>query len=281
MPTGRELSDKQRQSDDCAELLQSQPGVPSSTNITNAALRQAVMDLRSKESELGEARQQRQQLAAVFMIIVLYLTLYSFVIGLFYSGFWPAGVSAVASKWWVSRCLELLALLLVIYMIFWAGLTLEGLGLTLKNWQRSVLEALGVSAAAVIALVLIKVAVNRVAPGIFSELDVVNLHYFAPSYVTYAAIAPLHEFIARGAVQSTLERLFEGQYKRLMAIVATSCLFGTLHVFTSFSLGVVALVSSLVWGWMFSRHKSLVGVSLSHFLVGDLSGLMGYWTFFL
>jgi len=236
---------------------------------------------KQRESELGEAWQRSQQLTAVFIIIVLYLTLYSFVVGLFYSGFWPTGVSAVASKWWVSRCLEAVALLLVIYMIVWAGLTPEGLGLTLRNWQKSVLEALGVSAVAVIGLMLIKVVANRVAPGAFPEQQVVSLHYFAPSYVTYAAIAPLHEFLARGAVQSTLERLFEGRYKSLLAIVITSCLFGTLHVFTSFSLGLMALVSSLVWGWLFSRHKSLVGVSLSHFLVGDMSGLMGYWTFFL
>jgi hypothetical protein len=48
----------------------------------------------------------------------------------------------------------------------------------------------------------------------------------------------------------------------------------------SISLSLSALLTSWLWGWMYNRHKSLVGVSVSHFLIGNAAGLMGFWTFF-
>jgi hypothetical protein len=51
-------------------------------------------------------------------------------------------------------------------------------------------------------------------------------------------------------------------------------------VYSSIALATAALLTSWLWGWMYHRQKTLVGVSLSHFLIGNATGLMGYWTFF-
>jgi membrane protease YdiL (CAAX protease family) len=90
----------------------------------------------------------------------------------------------------------------------------------------------------------------------------------------------VQEFIARGTVQGTLERLFSGRHRGFLAILVTSLLFGSLHVYSSIPLAVSALLTSWLWGWMYNRQQTLAGVSLSHFLIGNAAGLMGYWTFF-
>jgi membrane protease YdiL (CAAX protease family) len=81
-------------------------------------------------------------------------------------------------------------------------------------------------------------------------------------------------------MQGTLARLFGGPSSGFLAIVVTSFLFGALHMTHSISLSLSALLTSWLWGWMYNRHKSLVGVSVSHFLIGNAAGLMGFWTFF-
>jgi len=33
-------------------------------------------------------------------------------------------------------------------------------------------------------------------------------------------------------------------------------------------LGVIVFLPGLFWGWLYSRHNSLLGVSISHLLIG-------------
>ncbi|MBN2255315.1 MAG: CPBP family intramembrane metalloprotease, partial [Deltaproteobacteria bacterium] len=137
-----------------------------------------------------------------------------------------------------------------------------------------------VSAVAIAVLGMLKAATNMYYPGIFRETEIISFGYFGISYITYIIVAPLQEFIARGTVQSTLERLFSGRHRGFLAILVTSLLFGSLHVYSSIPLAVSALLTSWLWGWMYNRQQTLAGVSLSHFLIGNAAGLMGYWTFF-
>jgi len=57
------------------------------------------------------------------------------------------------------------------------------------------------------------------------------------------------------------------------AIIISNLMFAAGHVFISFWFSVAAFVPGLFWGWMFAKQRSLVGVMVSHVV-------LGLWAFF-
>jgi len=121
-------------------------------------------------------------------------------------------------------------------MIINSGLPLKSFGLTLEGWKRSIFESVAVSVVVIGILFLFKIVANAYFPGLFKETQLVRLEYFDYTYIVYLVVAPLQEFITRGTVQSTLTRLFAGRNSGFLAILVTSFLFGSLHVWVSINL---------------------------------------------
>ncbi|MFZ2959008.1 MAG: type II CAAX endopeptidase family protein [Candidatus Ozemobacteraceae bacterium] len=274
------LTDISGNSPEIAELAETFGMMSVKVEAREFSLEQTVKELREKNAHVESLIRQRAQLSSIFISTVLLTTVYIFILGFFETDYITRLPNASNIREYVSRGIELVTLAVVISMIKGSTLPLKNFGLTLKGWKRSVAESLTVSAVAIALLMIIKVLANRYSPGIFKETQVVNFGYFGFSYVTYLIVAPMQEFISRGTVQGTLSRLFVGPYNNFVAIMVTSFLFGALHMCHSIHLSIAALFSSWLWGWMFQRQKTLVGVGLSHFLVGNAAGLMGYWTFF-
>jgi CRP-like cAMP-binding protein len=243
-------------------------------------IKSAYGQLELQNEQLKELNRIRTQLASIFTMAVLFITFYTFVLGFFSSGFISRHEFAEGIKDYVSRAIEVGTLAIVTRMIINSRLSLEDFGITIKGWRRSVLESVAVSAVVIALLCLFKTVANSYHLGIFKETELVCFDYFGLSYIAYLVVAPLQEFIARGTVQSTLERLFVGRSSGFRAILVTSFLFGSLHVYSSINLAILALLTSWLWGWMYNRQQNLIGVSLSHFLIGNSAGLMGYWSFF-
>ncbi|MDA8124048.1 MAG: type II CAAX endopeptidase family protein [Deltaproteobacteria bacterium] len=274
------LTDKRKHSPEIAELAESFGLMAVKVEAREYALEQTIAELREKKAALEESNRIRTQLASIFISVVLLIAFYTFVLGFLNSGFIASHEFLKDIKGYLSRGLELVTLLIVIRIVVASRLPLKDFGITLEGWKRSSLEALALSVPVIGLLFLFKGVANVYYPGLFREAQWVNLGYFDFSYIFYLGVAPLQEFITRGTVQSTLTRLFSGRHRGLMAILVTSFLFGSLHVYSSLNLAVVALLTSWLWGWMYNRQQTLVGVSISHFLIGDMAGLMGYWNFF-
>ena len=274
------LTDKKKHSQEIAELAETFGMMSVKVEAREYALEQTINELREKKADLENANRIRTQLASIFISVILLITFYTFVLGFLNSGFITRYEFLNHYKVYVSRGLEVVTLLIVIWMIISSGLPLRNFGVTFAGWKRSVFESVAVSAVVIGVLLGLKIAANAYYPGLFKDTRLVRLEYFDYTYIVYLVVAPLQEFITRGTVQSTLMRLFAGRYSGFLAILVTSFLFGSLHVYSSITLAVVALLTSWLWGWMYNRQKNLVGVSLSHFLIGDMAGLMGYWNFF-
>lgn len=274
------LTDKKKYSPEIAELAETFGMMSVKVEAREFALEQTIAELREKKADLENANRIRMQLASIFISVVLLITFYTFVLGFLNSGWMTRHESLNSIEVYISRGLEIITLLIVIRMIVVSRLPLGSFGITVAGWKRSVAESLVVSAFVIAFLLLFKIAANAYWPGLFKEAELVRWGYFDYTYIVYLVVAPLQEFITRGTVQSTLMRLFAGRHSGFLAIVVTSFLFGSLHVYASLNLAVVALLTSWLWGWMYNRQKNLVGVSLSHFLIGDMAGLMGYWNFF-
>lgn len=88
----------------------------------------------------------------------------------------------------------------------------------------------------------------------------------------YVVFAPFQELIYRGGVQGPLSHFLTGRWRNVLAIVGANVIFSAAHLYVSPGLAVMAFVAGLFWGWLYARQGSLVGVSLSHVL-------LGFWAF--
>lgn len=54
--------------------------------------------------------------------------------------------------------------------------------------------------------------------------------------------------------------------------MGANIIFSAAHLYVSPGLAVMAFVAGLFWGWLYARQGTLVGVSVSHVL-------LGFWAF--
>ncbi len=92
--------------------------------------------------------------------------------------------------------------------------------------------------------------------------------------VLYCILAPLQELMARGVLQGVLQRTLFGPHSLFWAIVISNMIFTCGHLHMGIMFGILTFLPGLFWGWMYSRHKTIVGVSVSHILIG-------VWAFFV
>jgi CRP-like cAMP-binding protein len=94
------------------------------------------------------------------------------------------------------------------------------------------------------------------------------------SNLLYVALVPIQEFIARGAMQTSLARFLVGPRSTMMAIVLANAMFMASHLYLSTSFALLAMVPGLLWGWLYARHGTLIAPIVSH-------ALLGWWSFFV
>jgi membrane protease YdiL (CAAX protease family) len=156
-------------------------------------------------------------------------------------------------------------------------------GFNLKGWRKTVKESL------LVALVLIGLAmITKVlllafdgkysgfglfSPSLsFSHADtVVDLKMLVGYICLYSLFTPLQEMMARGFMQTLLHRLFSWLPKNKRnwsAIVVSNLVFAFTHLHLSVEFALMAFFTGLIWGWMYSRHNSLLGVSMCHIVSG-------------
>ncbi len=157
-----------------------------------------------------------------------------------------------------------------------AGYPLKTFGLTLKNWKISIKESLLGTVAFIGLLTLTKLFLIT----IFSDFEhrslfegnVVDMktdvHTQILLFFLYLMFVPLQEFVARGALQSSFEEFLISPRKKMLAIFLSNILFGMTHFIISIWFGLLSFIPGLMWGWLYSRHRTLVGVTISHQLVG-------------
>lgn len=90
----------------------------------------------------------------------------------------------------------------------------------------------------------------------------------------YLVLVPLQELVARGFLQSCFRNFFQGPYRVFFAILTSNLFFEMPHTIHHLSFAIATFCFGIFWGYMFERQKSLVGVCVSHALVGA-------WVFFV
>lgn len=153
-------------------------------------------------------------------------------------------------------------------------------GLTLKNWKYVVVEAIYYTVPLLLIVILYKwILVRTVDPsllrGFFSLSSLENNHLSYYLFFLYLLFVPLQELIVRGALQSALQELILVRYKTVWAIILSNLLFSIVHIHLSILVSLTVLIPGLFWGWLYWRQKSLLGVIVSHLIIGATAFSLG------
>lgn len=92
---------------------------------------------------------------------------------------------------------------------------------------------------------------------------------FTANIIIYICFCVVQELLFRGVLQELLIRILKSKYKILLAIIYSNIIFASFHVMEFGSdIAMSVFLLGCIWGWLYSRHTTLIGVILCHALVG-------------
>jgi len=147
-------------------------------------------------------------------------------------------------------------------------------GFTLARWPRVVAESIAWSLAFCAAMTLCKAALLHWSEA-HRHLELVS-PWVAPAglaatvtaYLLYALLSPVQEFVARGLMQGALAKMLTGPQVPLKSILLANAVFSVSHQHLGLAYALAVFVPGLFWGWLYHRQGSLLGVSVSHVIIG-------------
>ena len=164
---------------------------------------------------------------------------------------------------------------------------LRSYGLTLAHWPRVSVEALVYSLPILVLATLLKLLAMKTMPalrdtplidirGVYAfGLHEFNLWLYIVLVVIYIVTTPAQEFFARSGLQASLDMLVPSEAKtNWTANVGANLFFSSAHAYLSLEFAIATFIPGLFWGWLFQKQRSLVGVSVSH-------AVIGLWIFFV
>ncbi len=175
----------------------------------------------------------------------------------------------------------LLVALVIYFNMLKTQLPLSEFGFSSKDWKASAIEGTIMAFFLFLIIMLIKLSIITFVPGyqhislfeyetgIDSSLHIVN--WRGPfAMLIYVVFVPVQEFLVRGGLQGSLFSFLSGsvQHRKWVSIVISNLIFITFHSHISFAFGAMTFLPGLAWGYLYSRHRTLVGVIVSHILVG-------------
>jgi CRP-like cAMP-binding protein/membrane protease YdiL (CAAX protease family) len=173
----------------------------------------------------------------------------------------------------ISAAIIVLFSLALVVMIQHSQLPKRIFGLTRRNWRKATRESLFWTAVVVAVMTTTKwILINYVEryQGLpLFDFDFSQQKHLGLNFILYGLHSPIQEFIARGVLQGSLSHFFKGRNVTARAVLISNALFSATHVhLLGGLLGVIVFIPGLFWGWMYARHGTLIGVSVSHILIG-------------
>ncbi len=162
------------------------------------------------------------------------------------------------------------------------GYPLSNYGLNLKNWKTALLESLLFTFLLILAVTGLKWIIIKTIPSaqhmpLIDFSAVINFAHINSNHLylwltfgilVYVIFVNLQEFIARGVLQGSLQDFLQMKHKDLIANIVSSGVFAAMHIHLYSSLALIMFIPSLFWGWLYIRHRTLLGPVVSHIIVG-------------
>ena len=227
------------------------------------------MTVRSLRMQLAEEK-SRVSMGILICMLLVGICLYVFSLQVIAS--WARAASTTTV---VSVSIIFLFAAMSFFVIKKGGYPFSMYGLTTDNWRQSVIESIVLLIPILLLLCVLKWLYLTRLPGI-QEYPLLSLGQHLKlgksglilTCFAYSVFAPVQEFIARGCFQSSFQNFLVGKYRTLTAIVISNLMFSMTHLHISIGFALVAFIPGLFWGWQYARHKTLIGISISHIIIG-------------
>ena len=232
------------------------------------ALEDQLALIRQQNQEMQETAQIRAESSLMLCCFLLFLPFYGAAILMASS----SGVVSPRTASAIGLVAMVLLLAQILLFIYFHRRSLSAWGMTWKGGWRAIAESLAGSIPLVALAIGLKAWLVHDPGSAFFGQPVFLWPIACPWQMNavYLAVAVLQEIIARGFMLTNIERILTGKHRGLMAVLTSAVLFAFLHLhYNSFIMGST-LISGLVFGALYLRHRTIVGVSLAHYLLGIL-----------
>jgi CRP-like cAMP-binding protein len=230
------------------------------------------------------AVQRQLDLAKIRVVMGQFLCYILFALTAFFYAVKIISVLDIKPK--VSTALSIPLLLLLSYFLILfikkSGYALNEFGLTMKNCKSAIVESIIVTIPLALFLLLIKWTFFT-SHSFFDDKPLfyfnrlIKMHLGIADWllitVGYALFVPVQSLMVNGCLQGTLEKLFVGPKKTFLSILLSNLIFSTLHLQLSLTLACGVFVIGCFWGWLYSRHRNIIGISISHAIIGIWVGV--------
>ena len=258
--------------DDDAQFIETLGLMTVKLEVKELALKNTISDLRVKNSELSELIESRELFSTLFVCLFLSVSLYIFLI------FIASSMNYESD--YAPRVVELIFSIMCFMIVKKSKFPLTFFGFTLRGAMESIKYM--VPSTLTICLVLIVVKYLCIKNGVNGlEGPLFYDQYFNMFLLLYGPVVVVQEFLAKGVVQTVIEHVLSDRSAKLWSIITAASLFGLVHIELSVSLAIVSFVFGVYWGIIYIKSKTLVGVCISHFLIGNLAYLLGFWNYLL
>lgn len=219
----------------------------------------------------NEESRRRLRFGSFVAVLIGSVTLYALVLRVV-TGFLEGHVDST----FVTTGILLGCVAIYVPMMVRSGVPLSTYGLTWTGWRRSLGESLLWTLGFCAVVTGLKAVALELVPS-WADQPLFSFYGFTryPSVwqavglmAIYSLFAPVQELIARGAMQSSLHEFLGGKHRDLWAIVLSTLMFSQIHLHLTPWYALAVFFPSLFWGVMYARHRTLVGVSVSHVLIG-------------
>ncbi len=169
----------------------------------------------------------------------------------------------------------------IISMMVKSGYPLKTFGITLDNWKKSITESIIYTLPFLFIIMILKFCIITFNPkfhnlslfdpmSIFKTAADVNLEVYFAALFGYIVFVPIQELIVRSGIQSALQKFLSGSKRKTMwsSIFLSNVLFAGGHSHISFGFALSVFIPGIFWGWLYAKQNSLIGVSVSHVLIG-------------
>ncbi|MCL2003941.1 MAG: CPBP family glutamic-type intramembrane protease [Oscillospiraceae bacterium] len=232
--------------------------------------RLGVSVVMSDITELARLMEIRRESSIIFTVIMSVLTMFLFL--------WRVLDGAIPdlSPATFTLMIEGFGLIGMVIILKATSLRL-GAELRLENPWRQMRPFVIISAAGVLALVLLKAALLRLGVPLFPEdIPFWNWGHWGLRMALYPARSLVQEVLARCMMQNSLRYVFGGKYQSALSILVSSLIFGSMHIMYGINYMVAASLLLCLLGVLYEKTRNLWGVTLVHYTVGVCFVLLGF-----
>lgn len=223
--------------------------------------KQGIVVVVSDVSDRVRALRERIEFGATFIMTICFLGIAS-IINVTVFQHVNVDIYSPTFSWLYLSMLILPAIAIILFL----RLPLSRFGITLVNWRKSFSEGIIFSIIATLIAITVALIQTYFDPA-RTLANLIDYDRFQLAMLLYLPHSILQELLARGILQTSVANFFQDE-KGWLSIVLASAVFSLFHGHLGLMAILLTFGMGLIYGWVYHRHRNLIGVSMTHYFSG-------------